>query len=143
MSVGCFTDKKHQPGGSEISEALGTRQAFWDELVRHLREHYQPDEDLKFLYGKNYGWALRFRVRGQVLVSLYPTLGGFTVQVNLSEAGVEKARQLAQGGGLPQAIQAATPYPEGRWLFVRIETGGDLRDVYSLFALRAEEIHLR
>ncbi len=142
MSIGVFTDKKNRPSESEVLKALGSRQPAWQGLVNYLREWYNPDEDFKFLYGKNYGWALRFQVKGQVLASLYPTQGGFTVQVNLSEAGVEKAKNLALGSNLPKAIQAAFPYPEGRWLFVPVETENDLQDIHQLLSIRAEEKRL-
>ncbi len=114
MGIGIFTDKKVQPGEAEIRASVGARWDAWCGLVEWIRAHYPVQEDIKFLYGKNYGWALRFRIKSQVLTALYPTQGGFTVQVNLSETGVEKARSLATGRNLPKTIDIAIPYPEGR-----------------------------
>ncbi len=142
MSIGFFTDKKYQPSESEVLEAVGSRRKAWETLISYIRDGYAPTEDFKFLYGKNYGWAYRFQIKGQVLASLYPTLGGFTVQVNLSEAGVQEAREQALGSALPRAIDAANPYPEGRWLFVPVETENDLKDIYKLIELRAKEKRL-
>ena len=86
--------------------------------------NYPSDEDFRFLYGKQYGWALRFRIRGQLLTSLYPAVEGFTVQINLSPAAVEQAQQMNLGANVQGAIARATPYPEGRWLFIPVGPGG-------------------
>lgn len=139
MPISCFADKQRQPSDDEIRAAIGPLLPLWDALVAHIRDAYLCDEDLKFLYGKSYGWGLRFRGRGQLLTNLYPAEGGFTVQINLSPEGVEQTRGLAAGPGVPLAIERATPYPEGRWLFIPVVSENDLRDIESLLALRAQE----
>ena len=100
-------------------------------------------KNFKFLYGKTYGWALRFRIKGQVLTSLYPTQGGFTAQVNLSPEAVEQAQGMGLGRNVQQAIERANPYPEGRWLFIPVESEEDVRDVQRLLTLRVETKRLQ
>src|SRR5512147_2747302 len=109
MSIGCFTDKGNRPTESQILEAVGLKLPLWHELIRLIRESYPVQEDFKFLYGKTYGWALRFRIKGQVLTSLYPTRGGFTAQVNLSPEAVERAQGMGLGHAVQQAIERANP----------------------------------
>ncbi len=138
MSVGAFTEKNHQPTEAEIGQAIGSKLPLWEALIRLIRETYPVQEDFKFLYGKDYGWGRRFRVKGQLLTSLYPAQGSFKAQVNLSPEAVEKAQDLKLGHNVEQAIARAKPYPEGRWLFVLVETQRDLRSVQTLLALRAE-----
>jgi hypothetical protein len=138
MSIGAFTDRKHQPMQDEMLGAIGPRLSAWQELIRFIRDNYPSDEDFKFLYGKKYGWALRFRIRGTLLTSLYPTQGGFTVQINLDPAAVEQAQGMELGENVQRAIAQATPYPEGRWLFIPVESEADLQDVQRLLALRVE-----
>lgn len=72
MSVGVFTDKHHEPTETEILEALGSKLALWQDLIEFIRETYPAQEDFRFLYGKHYGWARRFRTKGRLLTSLYP-----------------------------------------------------------------------
>jgi hypothetical protein len=107
-------------------------------MVHHVREKYPSEEELKFMYGKEYGWALRFRIRGHLVTSLYPGQDGFFAQVNLSPEAVEKAQRLPLGEHARQAIEVAFPFPEGRWVFVRVETEADVRDVQRLLLLRAD-----
>ena len=138
MSIGAFTDKKQQPTEEEILARIGPKLPLWEELIQHIRENYPTEEDFKFLYGKKYGWALRFRVRRQLLTSLYPTAGGFTAQVNLSPEAVEQALAMPPGKNVRDAIDRAHPYPEGQWLFIPVESADDVEDVKRLLVLRAE-----
>lgn len=142
MSIGLFTDKKHQPTDSEVAEAVGAMLPTWHALIQFIRDHYPSQEDFAFLYGKNYGWARRFRIKGKLLTSLFPTQGGFTVQINLGPEAIETVRQWNPGKNVLQAIERARPYPEGRWLFIPVESEEDIREIRRLLALRAETKHL-
>jgi len=143
MSIGVFVDKKHQPSEAEIQQVMGSKLLVWQELVQFLREHYPSDEDFKFLYGKKYGWALRFRKRGQLLTSLYPTAGGFTVQINLGSDALEQTGDLQLGENVRAVIEKATLFPEGKWLFIPVQSAEDVRDIQHLLALRVETKRLR
>jgi hypothetical protein len=138
MSIGAFTDKKHQPTEAEIQTVVGSQLSAWQGLIRFIREHYPADEDFRFLYGKKYGWALRFRVRGKLLTSVYPAAEGFTVQINLSPAAIDRALGMKLGENIQQAITQATPYPEGRWLFIPVRSADDVAEIQELLALRSE-----
>lgn len=137
MGIGLFTDKRNQPTEAQVRDAVGAKLPLWQDLICAIRERYSVQEDFKFLYGKKYGWALRFRVKGQLLVSLFPTQGGFTAQVNLSPDAIEKALAMEISRNVQQAIACAHPYPEGRWLFIPVETEEDLSDVQQLVEMRA------
>ena len=136
MSIGAFTEKFHQPTIAEVQAVIGPQLPAWHALIAFIRSTYPADEDFTFLYGKKYGWALRFRIRGKLLTSLFPAVGGFTVQINLSPAAVEQAQQMALGEAVQQAIAHANPYPEGRWLFIPVQSAADLPAVQQLLALR-------
>jgi hypothetical protein len=136
MSVGIFTEKKHHPAECEILEALGRALPLWDELIAYILETYPCEEDFKFMYGKNYGWARRFRIKGQLLTSLFPAKDCFKAQVNLGPEAVDEALGMNLGSNVQQAIAGAIPYPEGRWLFIAVESAGDMQDIQRLLKLR-------
>jgi hypothetical protein len=138
MSVGVFTDKSHRPTEAEILEAIGPRLSTWEKLIHFLREKYRVKEEFKFLYGEKYGWGLRFGTKGKLLTSLYPVQGGFTVQIILRPKAVEKAQSMKVGRNVRKAIERAKPWPEGRWLFIPVESEKDFRDIQQLLALRVE-----
>ena len=138
MSVGLFTDRAHPPTDDEILAAVGRKVTLWQGVLQFIRTTYTAQQDLKLMYGHPHGWALRFRTRGKLLTALYPTAGDFTVQLILSTAAIEQAQSLQVGQHVQQVIAAAHPYPEGRWLFIPVETENDIHDIQQLLPLRAE-----
>jgi hypothetical protein len=138
MSYGYFIDKKHQPTEKEVAKAIGTVFPVWKKLAQFIRENYPVLEDFKYLYGKKYGWALRFRIKRKLLTSLYPAQKHFVVQVILSPDAIEKAKLMKLSKKVHQVIEKAHPYPEGRWLFVPVESETDIRDIKQLLSLRSK-----
>jgi hypothetical protein len=51
---------------------------------------------------------------------------------------VEKALNMNLGKSVQQAIARAHPYPEGRWLFIPVESEKDAQDIRNLLVLRVE-----
>lgn len=138
MSVGKFVEKKQQPTDAEVIEALGENLSLWDMAKEEIANTYAVQEDFKFMYGKNYGWAVRYRVKSQFLANLYPADGHFTVQVNLPPEAVEQALGMDLEKSILEAIQRANPYPEGRWVFIPVKTEKECREALGLLALRAK-----
>ncbi len=139
----CIYRQKATPDRRRGSRHDGSKVPLWEELIRFIREQYPSDEDFTFLYGKQYGWARRFRIRKQLLTSLYPAEGGFKVQVNLSPEAVEQALAMQPGQNVREAIARAHPYPEGRWVFIPIDSAEDAQDIKRLLALRVETKRLQ
>ncbi len=137
LSIGFFTNKSHTPEPEEIRDIMGSCFPLWEELLTHIRQTYHPVEDFKFLYGKNYGWGVRFRLKSKLLTSLYPAEGRFFSQIILNPAEVETVSSMNTGRNVRQAVDSATPYPEGRWLFIPVEDPDDLRDITRLLELHA------
>ncbi len=140
MSIGVFTERQHQPTEGEIRQAIGPKLPLWQALIQFIRDTYPVEEDFGFLYGKKYGWARRFQIKGRFLANLYPAQGCFKAQVNLSPAAVEAALGLPLGQNAQQAIANAPPFQEGRWLFIPVESKQDLQDVQRLLELRLKSL---
>ena len=138
MPAGAFVEKKVQPTEEEINQAMGSSLPIWLALAGDIRQAYPVQEDFKFMYGNNYGWALRFRIKGKLLVNLYPNRGFFSAQVNLSPEAVERALGMGLGSHAHEAITNAHPYPEGRWVFIPVDSEADRQDILRLLRLRVE-----
>ena len=119
MSIGVFVSKDHKPTMREMLASIGSKRELWEDLARFIDENYRVKSDLAF-YGKNYGWAVRYRRSGKALLSLYPGKESFTVQIVLGETLVQKASSLTLGENVRNVIEKSRQFPEGRWLFIRI-----------------------
>lgn len=136
MVIGTFVDKQHQPTMKGIFASIGSKKELWEDLTRFIADNYRVKSDFAF-YGKNYGWAIRFRRAGNALLSLYPGEESFTVQIVLGETAAEKAASLKLGKNVRNVIENARQFPEGRWLFIRIRSKQDISDVQQLLMLKA------
>jgi hypothetical protein len=121
MPVGAFVEKQHQPTMREVFASIGSKKGLWENLERFVAENYQSKRDFAF-YGKNYGWALRFRKAGKALLSMYPGEGSFTAQIVLGETPAKKASSLRLGRNARNVLGRAHQFPEGRWLFIRVSS---------------------
>ena len=135
MAVGTFVEKEHQPTMREISISVGSKKDLWDSLERFVAENYRTKRDFAF-YGKNYGWAVRFRKGGKALLSMYPGEGSFTVQIVLGETPAKKASSLRLGKNARNVLERAHQFPEGCWLFMRVSVKQDLRGIQQLLLLK-------
>lgn len=136
MSIGAFVDKAYQPTMREIFASIGAKRKSWERLARFIAENYRIKGDFAF-YGKNYGWALRFRKGGKSLLSMYPGKASFTLQIVLSPTLASEASNLPLGKNTRKVLENAHEFPEGRWLFIKIESERDISDIQSLLALKA------
>jgi hypothetical protein len=137
MAVGTFIDKLHQPTMKEILASIGSKRELWDSLERFVAENYRTKRDFAF-YGKNYGWAVRFRKTGKALLSMYPGEDSFTVQIVLGETPAKKASSLKLGKNVRNVVEDAHEFPEGRWLFIKVGSKRDFRDVQQLLFLKEQ-----
>jgi len=139
MAIGTFVDKERQPTMREIFASIGAKRRSWERLAQFIADNYRIKGDFAF-YGKNYGWALRFRKGGKALASIYPGKDSFTVQIVLGETLAEKASGLKLGRNVRKVLENAHKFPEGRWLFIRVESQQDITDVQQLLVLKARPL---
>jgi hypothetical protein len=119
----------------EIFASIGSNKELWNNLERFVADNYRTKRDFAF-YGRNYGWALRFRKAGKALLSMYPGKGSFTVQIVLGATPAKKATSLKLGRNVRNVLENAHEFPEGRWLFIRVGSKRDLHDVQQLLLLK-------
>ncbi len=139
MAIGTFIDRGRQPTMTEIVTAIGSKRLLWENLTSLIADSYKLKSDFAF-YGKNYGWALRFRKGGKALLSLYPNQESFTAQIIIGQEQADEALSLGLSKKAIKIIEDAHPYPEGRWLFIKVESEQDLNDVKKLLTVKSQPV---
>ncbi len=82
-------------------------------------------------------------MKGKLLTNLFPSEGGFSVQIILNPKIVEIAKAMDIGENARQVMENATPYPEGCWLFIPVESEKDLRDIRQVLELKVNTSRLK
>ena len=135
MTIGIFIDKAHQPTTTEVFEALDTKRALWEGLTQFIADHYPIPGEWNF-GGKNYGWNLWYRKSGKTLVMLYPQKGYFVAQIVLGKDQVEQALTLKLGKNVGTVLTETPQLHDGRWLFIKVKTAKDVKDIQQLLPIK-------
>jgi hypothetical protein len=134
MSWGVFTDKELKPSDNDIDQCLRQVKPLWDNVTCFVEDEYNVQGEFKF-YGKNLGWALRYKKSGRVLIALYPGDGEYTVQIILNEEQIENALSKDMSIETRRIIVEARKFREGKWVYVKVPTTS-LEDIKSLIISR-------
>jgi len=138
MNIGIFTDRSIRPNEADITAVLGSASKRWTSLVGFVQNAYAVQEELKYLYGKKYGWGLQFRSKGKVLISLLPNEQYFVALVILGVEELREAGNLDLHDHAREAIEAANLYAEGKWLFITVRNDCDQNDVKNLLKIKTQ-----
>lgn len=135
MSIGIFLDKEHPPTPTEVLDTLGAKKELWQQLTRFIADNYPIPGEWKF-GGKNYGWHIWYRKSGKTLVTLYPAPKSFTAQIVLGKEQVAQALTLRLGKNVATILNETPQLHDGRWLFIKVKTAQDLRDIEKLLQIK-------
>lgn len=130
-------DRNHKPTQEEILAHIEKKaKTAWLEL-KHLLEHdYGIDPETVF-WGKKHGWLVRYRKGGRTLCSLFPEKSGFSVLVVLGKKESEKALLSDEpSSDMKEKIRNTAQLHDGRWLWIRVATFEDVKDVKNLLLIK-------
>ena len=136
MSPNAFIGKTEQPTDRELTAALGTARATWDQLLADLDRELGVNVHEWNSYSPKAGWSLRVKRKARTIVWLGPREGCFIAAFVLGD----KAMQAARAGKLPQRIvkimNEAPKYPEGTGIRIPVKTPKDIATVKTLAAIK-------
>ncbi len=136
MALSVFDDRSRSPDPERLRAALGPAAALWRQLLARAAERDPDVLQLWHFAGPKYGWSLRVRQKGRVVLHMTPCKGHFLAGIILGE----KTIAAAQAKGLPKpvlaVIEAAPRYAEGRGIRQKVSSARDLRIVTRLLDLK-------
>lgn len=123
------------PKSAGVMKGLGGAKGLWLELVDGIAARYDH-EPVVVREGKDKSWTIRYRRGGKTLVTLYPREGEFTVLVVLGKEEVEKAARATLNETVKGVFAGARQYHDGRWLWLKPKTKGDVDSIFKLLAVK-------
>jgi uncharacterized protein DUF3788 len=135
MVEGAFRERDRKPRPDEMAGALGERRPLWEALTDVLEVTLGATADVRW-GGPNHGWELRYERGGRPLTTLTPLHDGLLALVVVGRNSNEVLPDLDLAANARGVVERSTLYPEGRWLYVPVESDRDLRDIYALLALK-------
>lgn len=137
MSDGAFLDPAHAPTRDELELALGPSIARWDRLSAFVTATYGVAGEPLF-FGRDSGWSVRFRRGGKALLTLTPMAdGSLRALVVVGPSVWDRVEGASLSPAVHAAWEAARPYPDGRWLWLRLTDDATVDDVERLVTLKS------
>lgn len=138
IALGAFLDKSHAPQTAELKKTLGRSAAVWEAILTRVATTYPPVTAEWNFSGVKYGWALRLKQQGRVILHLTPQDGQFLAGLVVGEkAAARSKRELSKAACA--AIDAAPRYAEGIGVRLTVARSKDAAVVHELLAAKMRE----
>ena len=139
-----MTDKTQTPTAAEIDAFIGsTSQKRLVLLEEQLATRYDLSRELRFPFGKDYGWGYKFSHKSAHLLYVFFARETLVATLQIGDAQVVKL-EAALPGLSPKAQQLwKDRYPcgkQGGWIHYEIEADNDLTDILALIAIRKKPV---
>ena len=137
MTVGAWRRWADHPAPGDLPDHMSEQgHRLWRSLTGWLRATYGLEGEVAWT-DEEQGWVLRYRRVGRSLVTLFPTAdGGLSALVVVGPALWSSVERLDLGETTWDVFSSATPYADGRWLWLRVTDEGVVHDIQRLVSLK-------
>jgi hypothetical protein len=136
MTDGLFLDRGVAPTAEQMRDALGAAGPLWTRLSEWIGVTYGLGGEPHWS-GRREGWAWRWRRSGKSLLVLLPDGDGLRGVLVVGPSVADRVTSLGLAPDTLAAFEHAAPYPDGRWLFLRIADARTCDDIEHLVALKS------
>ena len=136
MLPNAFIDKPKQPTAAELTAALGSAKALWDQLLAGLADEHNLTVQEWNSYSRKAGWSLRLKHKDRNILYLTPCNGCFFVSFTLGDKAVQAARQSGLPPSVIKIINEARRYAEGTGVRMEMKKPNEIEIAKKLAAIK-------
>lgn len=137
-------NKDIAPTDDSIREYLGT--VSYNNLLQFenfLEENYVLKKEMKFPFGKHYGWGYKYSHKSNHLCYAFFESGAFTVTMQLGDSCVPEVEKILSTISEKANDLWRNRYPcgtQGGWIHYRVTTIDELKDIIELVKIKKKPI---
>jgi len=124
-------DKNTEPSFSELECYCGENKERFIELNKYLSEQFFTSQEIRFPYGKSYGWCVTHRRDKKLICDIFAEAGAYTVMLRLTDAQFmaiySELKEYTQ-----KYIDNRYPCGSGGWIHYRVISDDNLYDIKCL-----------
>lgn len=123
--------KDKKPSVNELESYCGENENRFRELNTFLTEKLGTTLEIRFPYGKNYGWSITHRKSKKLICDIFAESQAFTVMLRLTDKQYES---LFSGlhEYTKKCIKNKYPCGNGGWIHYRVKSDENLEDIKIL-----------
>ncbi|HWR15614.1 MAG TPA: DUF3788 domain-containing protein [Terriglobales bacterium] len=133
-----FVGRKDKPTPTEVTTALGSSAAAWEELTAWLAERHHVDIQEWKSYSPKYGWSAQLKLKKRTILHVSPCSGCFRVMFILGDRAVTAAKNSKLSKKLAELLAKAPRYPEGTGIRLDVKSTKDLAPVRKLAEIKLQ-----
>ncbi len=133
-----FVGRKDKPTPAEVTAALGSSAAAWEELTTWLAEHHGVETQEWKSYSPKYGWSAQLKLKKRTILHVSPCNGHFRVMFILGDRAVAAAKNSKLSKKLAELLAKAPKYPEGTGLRLEVKSTRDLAPIRKLAEIKLQ-----
>jgi hypothetical protein len=137
-----LTEKSHVPTQDAIRSFIGDDA--WRRLTRFeemLQLRYDLNREMKFPFGKQYGWGFRYSNKKSLLMYVFFEEGGLCCTISINDQGATQVEAML-GDLMPKTQNLwKSRYPcgdFGGWIHFPLEADDELPDMIRLIEIKAK-----
>ena len=124
-------NKQETPTFDDLIRYSGERGALWTTLDEHLKSDCGLVTQIRFPYGKEYGWAVKYSKKSKHICDIFAENGAFTALFQVSNAAVEPIYDEL-GDYAKNIWNDKTPCSTGGWIEFRVLNDEHLQDLKKI-----------
>jgi hypothetical protein len=133
-------DKNNPPATDFIREFVGVKSyTVLLQFEDFLSNNYHLSKEIKFPFGKNYGWGYKYSHKSRHLCYIFFESGAFTVTLQLGDKCVSAIEQILPGLSQKAKKLWQNRYPcgeQGGWIHYRVMNTDELNDVLEFVKVK-------
>lgn len=128
-------NKEKQPTLEELAAYCGENAELFISLNHFLSGELNTIPEIRFPYGKQYGWSLSHRKGKKLICDIFAEDGSFTVMVRCSTQQYDSLYDNVQDY-MKNYIDHKYPCGDGGWIHYRVINSEHLDDIKKLFIVK-------
>ena len=130
-------NKQEPPTFEEMIAYSGESGPLWLELEQHLEGIGLSRLQIRFPYGKDYGWGAKYGKKSKHICDVFAENGAFTALFQVSEKAMETV--LHELDGYAKEIWAdRSPCASGGWISFRVLNQAHLQDLAKILEAKTK-----
>jgi hypothetical protein len=124
-------NKQEIPTFDELIRYSGDSGSLWLGLDRHMEDKYKVSKLIRFPYGKDYGWSVKYSIKSKHICDVFAENGAFTALFQVSDKAVATVHDELSDYG--KDIWADKyPCASGGWIKFRVLNEEQLQDLEKI-----------
>lgn len=130
-------DKTNEPTFTELLHFCGEAGELWREVESFLQANYDLEKEIRFPYGKDYGWGVSYKHRGKHICDIHAEANAFTVFFQIRSDAIDTVKEGLSEYAL-KVWDNRYPCGSGGWMRYRVTAKEQLADIQKLLPAKVK-----